>query len=179
MERNRDSDVAQMNLDRYENTDYRLTLALDGRKLQVSYVSSTLRVLQAALRDFARNVEEGEALFSDQPQPVLLADAVISDAPEIMMELYFADPEGDTPMKILSTRAFEVFMSSFGELLKRMPQRDLWGAMSSGSGGAPKFERDTDRRLNELRTELRHFRRAVLMHQSRAIAFDGDQLEIE
>ena len=66
-------------------------------------------------------------------------------------------------MPELSARAFEMFMAGFGKLLKRMPQRDLWGAMSSGSG-APRSETETDRRLNELRTELRHFGRAVLRH---------------
>ena len=158
-------------------TEYRLTLSLDATSLPVSYVSSTLRVIQAALRDFARGVEGGESLFGGQPQPVLLLDAVTSGGPELVFELYFADPEDDAPMPELSARAFEMFMAGFGKLLKRMPQRDLWGAMSSGSG-APRSETETDRRLNELRTELRHFGRAVLRHGGRSISFDGDQLEI-
>ena len=158
-------------------TGYRLTLALDATNLPVSYVSSTLRVIQAALRDFARGVEGGESLFGGQPQPVLLLDAVTSDGPELVFELYFADPEDDAPMPELSARAFEMFMAGFGKLLKRMPQRDLWGAMSSGSG-APRSETETDRRLNELRTELRHFGQAVLRYHGRSITFDGDQLEI-
>jgi len=164
--------------DSENRTEYRLTLALDANSLPVSYVSSTLRVIQAALRDFARGVEGGESLFGGQPQPVLLLDAVTSGGTEIVFELYFADPEDDTPMPELSARAFEAFMANFGKLLKRTPQRDLWGAMSSGSG-APRSETESDRRLNELRTELRHFRRAVLRHGGRSIAFDGDQLEID
>ena len=156
---------------------YKLTLALDGKRLPVSYVSSTLRVLQAALRDLARGVEGGESLFGGHPQPALLMDSA-PDEREMVVELYFAAPEDDTPMPQLSARAFESFMASFGNLLKRMPQRDLWGSMSGGSG-APKFESETDRRLNELRMELRHFRRAALKHKNRSITFDGDQLEIE
>lgn len=167
-----------MTADSEKRTEYRLTLALDANSLPVSYVSSTLRVIQAALRDFARGVEGGESLFGGQPQPVLLLDAVTSGETEIVLELYFADPEDDTPMPELSARAFEAFMANFGKLLKRMPQRDLWGAMSSGSG-APRSDTESDRRLNELRTELRHFGRAVLRHGGRSIAFDGDQLEIE
>ncbi len=143
----------------------------------MSYVSSTLRVLQAALRDFARGVEGGESLFGGHPQPALLLDSA-SNEREVVVELYFADPEDDAPMRELSARAFAVFMAGFGKLLKRMPQRDLWGTMSSGSG-APRFESETDRRLNELRAELRRFRRARLQHGSRSITFDGDQLEIE
>lgn len=166
-----------MAADSENRTEYRLTLALDANSLPVSYVSSTLRVIQAALRDFARGVEGGESLFGGQPQPVLLLDAVTSGETEIVFELYFADPEDDTPMPELSAQAFEIFMVGFGKLLKRMPQRDLWGAMSSGSG-APRFDTESDRRLNELRTELRHFGRALLRHGGRSITFDGDQLEI-
>lgn len=146
--------------------------------MPVSYVSSTLRVMQAALRDFARSVEGGEALFGGQPQPVLLLDAATTNESDLVFELYFADPDDEAPMPKLSMKAFEVFIVSFGKMLKRMPQRDLWGVMSSGSG-APRFETETDRRLNELRTELRHFGRAVLRHGGRSIAFDGDQMEIE
>ena len=158
--------------------DYRITLVLDAESLPVSYVSSTLRVIQAALRDFARSVEGGEALFGGQPQPVLLLDATTSGESDLVFELYFADPDDEAPMSKLSAQAFEAFIVSFGKMLKRMPQRDLWGVMSSGSG-APRFDNETDRRLNELRTELRHFGRAVLRHGTRSITFDGDQLEIE
>ena len=167
-----------MTSDRVEQTEYRITLVLDAESLPVSYVSSTLRVIQAALRDFARSVEGGEALFGGQPQPVLLLDAVTSDAPDLAFELYFADPDNEAPMTELSAQAFEAFIANFGKMLKRMPQRDLWGVMSSGSG-APRFDTETDRRLNELRTELRHFGRAVLIYRTRSITFDGDQLEIE
>ena len=167
-----------MTSDSVGQTEYRITLALDAESLPVSYVSSTLRVMQAALRDFARSVEGGEALFGGQPQPLLLLDAAMSDESELVFRLYFADPDDDAPMPELSAQAFKAFIVSFGKMLKRMPQRDLWGVMSSGSG-APRFDNETDRRLNELRTELRHFGRAVLRHGTRSITFDGDQLEIE
>ena len=166
-----------MTSDSVGQTDYRLTLVMNAKTLPVSYVSSTLRVMQAALRDSARSVEGGESLFGGQPQPVLLLDAVTSDKSEVVLELYFADPADDAPMRDLSAQAFKLFIVNFGKMLKRMPQRDLWGVMSSGSG-APRFDTETNRRLNELRTELRHFRRAVLRHGRRSITFDGDQLEI-
>ena len=36
-----------------------------------------------------------------------------------------------------------------------------------------------DRRLDELRVELRHFRGATLRHGARLITFDGDRVDIE
>ena len=166
-----------MTTDSPGQTDYRLTLALDAESLPVSYVSSTLRVIQVALRDFARSVEGGESLFGGQPQPVLLLDTSPFDGSELVFELYFADPDDDTPMPDLSAQAFDVFIVNFGKMLKQMPQRDLWGARSSGSG-MPRLQTETDRRLNELRAELRHFRLAALKYGGHSITFDGDQLEI-
>ena len=166
-----------MTSDSVATSQYRLILLVESRALPVSYVSRTLRVIQAAVREVARGVEDGGEMFEGQPQPSLLLDVTVPNESEIELSLYFADPADDAPMRDLSAQAFKLFIVNFGKMLKRMPQRDLWGVMSSGSG-APRFDTETNRRLNELRTELRHFRRAVLRHGRRSITFDGDQLEI-
>ncbi len=155
----------------------KLLLTVEARALPVSYVSSTLRVIQAALREVARSVEEGGSLFDGQPQPVLLLDATTSAASELAFYLYFADPVDDTPMPDLSARAFAAFMAEFGKMLKKMPQRGLWGRMARRSPPRA-FESESARRLDELRVELRHFRKASLRHGDRSITFDGDQMEI-
>ena len=164
--------------DRVATSEYRLLLVVESRALPVSYVSRTLRVIQAAVREVAKGVEEGGAMFEGQPQPSLLLDITIPNETEIEFSLYFADPADDTPMPELSTRAFEPFMEEFGELLKQMPQRGLWGRMARQTG-SHRLLTEASRRLDELRVELRHFRKAVLVHRSRSITFDGDQMEIE
>ena len=158
-------------------TDYRLLLVVDAGALQVSYVSRTLRVLQAAVREIARSAEDGGSLFESQPQPALLLDASTSGESDLTFSLYFADPVDDTPMLELSTQAFAPFLEEFGRVLKRMPQRGLWGRMARRSD-SPRFTSEVARRLDELRVELRHFRRAKLTHRSRSITFNGDQMEI-
>lgn len=159
-------------------SDYRLLLTVEARALPVSYVSRTLRVLQAAVREVARGVDEGGALFDSQPQPALLLDAETSGDSELGFSLYFADPVDDTPMPDLSSGAFAPFMVEFAKVLKRMPQRGLWGRMARRS--APRnFDSEAARRLDELRVELRHFGKASLRHGHRSITFDGDQMEIE
>ena len=164
--------------ERVATSEYRLLLVVESRALPVSYVSRTLRVIQAAVREVAKGVEEGGAMFEGQPQPSLLLDITIPNETEIEFSLYFADPADDTPMPELSTRAFEPFMEEFGELLKQMPQRGLWGRMARQTG-SHRLLTEASRRLDELRVELRHFRQAVLKHRSRSITFDGDQMEIE
>ncbi len=166
-----------MPTDSVATSEYRLFLVVESRALPVSYVSRTLRVIQAAVREVARGVEDGGEMFEGQPQPSLLLDIKVPNETEIEFSLYFADPADDTPMPELSTRAFEPFMEEFGDLLKQMPQRGLWGRMARQSA-ASRFQTEAARRLDELRVELRHFRKAVLTHRSRSITFDGDQMEI-
>ena len=156
----------------------KLQIELNSDGLQVSYVSSMLRVLQAAVRDVARGVDDdAHALFESQPQPVLLLSTEVEDG-SLYMNVFFAEPVRSTPMVELSTQAFEPFMVKFGNLLKLLPQPGLWGRMARRSGPSS-IETETDRRLDELRVELRHFSRAILRFGHRTISFDGDQLEIE
>ena len=158
--------------------DFRLFLTVETRAIPVSYVSRTLRVLQAAVREVARGVEDAGELFESQPSPSLLLDAETTADGKLVFSLYFADPSDDAPMRELSTRAFAPFMSAFGDALKRMPQRGLWGRMARQSGSS-RFQSETDRRLDELRVELRHFQGATLRHGARLVTFDGDRVEIE
>ncbi|MDP6453231.1 MAG: hypothetical protein QF898_07980 [SAR202 cluster bacterium] len=154
-----------------------LVITLDSGNLQVSYVSSMLRVLQAAVRDVARSVDDARDLFEGQPQPVLLLSTEV-DGPDLNLHIFFADPNNSTPMLDVSAQAFDPFMVKFGNLLKLLPQPGLWGRMARRSGPSH-IETETDRRLDELRVELRHFTKATLRFGDRSIAFDGDQLVIE
>ena len=164
--------------DSVATSEYRLVLVVESRALPVSYVSRTLRVIQAAVREVARGIEDGGEMFEGQPQPSLLLDIAVPNESEIEFSIYFADPADDAPMPELSTRAFDPFMEEFGEILKQMPQRGLWGRMARQTG-SHRLQTEAARRLDELRVELRHFRKAVLTHRSRSITFDGDQMEIK
>ena len=155
----------------------KLQIALNSDDLPVSYVSSMLRVLQAAVREIARGVGDARALFEGQPQPVLLLSTEV-DGGSLYLKIYFADPINAAPMLELSAQAFEPFMVQFGNLLKMLPQPGLWGRTARGSGPS-NIKTETDRRLDELRVELRHFSRATLRFGNRSISFVGDQLEIE
>ena len=163
--------------DSVATSEYRLVLVVESRALPVSYVSRTLRVIQAAVREVARGIEDGGEMFERQPQPSLLLDIAVPSESEIEFSIYFADPADDAPMPELSTRAFDPFMEEFGEMLKQMPQRGLWGRMARQTG-SHRLQTEAARRLDELRVELRHFRKAILTHRSRSITFDSDQMEI-
>ena len=158
--------------------DYRLSLILGADSLSVSGVSSTLRAIQAAAREFARSAAGGDALFEGQPQPALVLDVAPASDGRVAFVLYFADPATGAAMPDLSAGAFEAFMSEFAAALKRLPQRGLWGR-TARSYGPRRFESEEARRLDELRVEIRRFGSAALMYANRSITFDGDQMEID
>jgi len=159
------------------NNTQMLEMALDSSNLPVSYLSSILRVTQAAVREVARTTEATRQAFSQQPQPVLMASTHTSDD-QLVLSFVFADPIDSTAMTELSASVFAVFMDRFAELLKGLPQRGLWGASSRGSRRR-RYETDLEKRMDQLRAELRRFAHARLSFDNRSIQFDGDRLEID
>ena len=154
-----------------------LVIELDSRGLPVSYVSSMLRVVQAAVREVARGVEEFRPLFEQPRSPLLLLSAEVAEG-KLSLSVSFAEPGDSAPMPDLSAQAFELFMERFARLLEDTTQLGLWGQMAKGAGPR-QFDSEVDRRLSELRTELRHFGSARVSYGGRIIAFDGDRMRID
>lgn len=153
-----------------------LEIGLDSCQLPVSYLSSLLRVVQAALREVARSADDTRQPFSQAPQPVLNLSAQVVGG-DLVLRFSFADPLDSTPMPRLSERTFESFFEGFRQLLKGLPQPGLWGR---SVGGAHRRRHDSEfaRRMDEVRLELRRFRRARLCFRSHTILIEGDRVEI-
>ena len=77
----------------------------------------------------------------------------------------------------LSSLTFNAFFEQFVQLLKDLPQRGLWGE-SVGGGQRRSYTSDVERRLDEVRLELKRFPRARLTLDRRSITFEGDRMEI-
>ncbi len=154
----------------------RLEFALDGTGLPVSNLSSILRVLQATLREVARNTEETRERFASQPQPVLQL-SISAAGGDMVMEFHFADPSDSAAMTQLSERAFAEFVDRLAQFIKRLPQRGLWGESLAGSQ-TRSYESELDRRLDELRMELRRLPRAKLTFDRQTISIEGDRVEM-
>lgn len=154
-----------------------LLIELDSRGLRVSYVSSMLRVVQAAIREVARGIEEFRPLFEQSRSPPLLLSAEVAEG-KLSLSVSFAEPGDSAPMPDLSARAFELFMERFVRLLEDTTQLGLWGQLVRGAGPR-QFDSEVDRRLSELRTELRHFGSARVSFGGRTITFDGDRMQID
>ena len=153
-----------------------LEIAVDSRHLPVSYLSSLLRVVQAALREVARRADDTRDLFEQQPQPVLHL-AVGHMEEELTLHFSFADPVDSSPLPQLSSVAFNAFVDQFTELLKGLPQRGLWGE-SVGGARAGRYDSEVYRRLDQVRLEMRRFSKARLSFGRQTISFEGDRMEI-
>ena len=164
-----------MSADRHE-TEGLLEVSLGRREWSVSALSSLLRVLQAALREFARSTDRTRELFIDPSRPLLRASAeILGD--DLVLSFSFEVSGEPGASDELSRLAFDQLMSGLSEFIKVLPQRGLWGETVASPGG-PRHESTTARRLDELRMELRRFPRVRLRHGSRSIQFEGDRMEI-
>lgn len=153
-----------------------LRVCLEPEGLPVSYLSSMLRVFQAALRETARSDEATRPAFEGRPQPLLQVVRVSLDRC-LVLHMAFVDPLSAQPMPQVSARAFREFLGRFSRFLMSMPQPGLWGRSLRGPTRRQP-EDALERRMDRLRIELRHFRRVTLAYGERAIAVEGDRVEI-
>ena len=154
-----------------------LEIALGSGKLAVSNLSSLLRVVQAALREVARGSDDTRVPFSQQPRPMLYLSTRIAQG-EVVLGFTFAGTRDSKAMSQLSERVFSLFVERFGQFIKELPQRGLWGE-SVASGRQRQYESEVTRRLDQLRMELRRFPRARLKFDRQTILFEGDRMEIQ
>ena len=115
--------------------------------------------------------------MSQQPQPVLHVSASNKDD-DLILHFAFADPPDSQPLPELSSPTFDAFVEQLGELIKGLPQRNLWGE-SVGGPGRGSLESEVARRLDQLRLELQRFPRARLSFNRHTITFEGGRMEIE
>ena len=160
-----------------DSSDYRLLLTVRSDTLRVSHVSSTLRVIQAAVREVAKSIDEISPLFEGESQPILLVDTSVSAGHGLTLSFYFADSK-DAPLPEISEQALGAFMEEFTKALASRSQLGLWGRMPLGSRSSG-LESDIARRLDDLKMFLRRFGNASLKLGERSITFDGDTLLIE
>ena len=144
--------------------------------MTVSYLSSLLRVVQAAIREVARGSQNTRQMLDDSPQPQLVLSKVAADA-GLTLFFTFAHPIDSTPLDELSAQTFEAFLRGFGEFVRGLPQPSLWGgAAPRPSQGAP--ESELERRLDQVYRELRRSRRATMGFGGRTVEIEGERMEI-
>ena len=166
-----------MAAERQETSDFQgLEITVDSSNLPVSGLSSLLRVVQAALREVARGDEATREQLSERPQPTLHLSATTDEA-NLTLRLTFADPTDRTPLLDLSTATFRAFLSQLRRLVEKIPQRDLWGE-AVGGPSIGESHSDAEKRIDQVRQELRRLPKAKLTFEGQSVTFEGDRMEI-
>ena len=153
-----------------------LVVELHDTSIPVSYLSSLLRVLQAALREIALNDAQTREQFSTRPQPVLVMPDV-SRIEALVLSFSFVHPIKGTTMDSLSSSTFDSFLDHLGKFIVGLPQPGLWGGAARRSPQEP-FESELDRRMDQIYAELRRTSKVVLRFQTRSLEIEGDQMVI-
>ena len=153
-----------------------LEIVLDSGYLSVSNFSSLLRVLQAALRVVARDVDPASDPFAQPPYPVLRLLPVTGDD-GLILKLAFFDPLDSNTLDDLCKRTFTLFLERLSEFIKRLPQRGLWGESVAGAQ-VRLGDSEVTKRLDQMRIELRRLGRTHVRFAGRTVTFDGDRVEM-
>ncbi len=152
-----------------------LTIEIAERTVSVSYLSSLLRVVQAALREVALDTGGAREHFEKRPQPLLVMPAP-AGGDSIAMSFVFVDPQNGNPMEGLSAATFGSFLDRLQGYVTSLPQPSLFG----GASRRPTREAasEVERRMDQVYAELRRASRVTLRHGGRSLGFEGDRLEI-
>ena len=153
-----------------------LAIELEPSPISASYLSSLLRVVQAALREVALREEGARQQFDRRPRPILLLSRLATDG-HLTLEFTFADPRDGKPLGHLSSQAFAAFLEQFSEFIRGLPQPSLWGGAASRPPRRP-FESELMRRMDQVHRELRRSSKAVMRFQGRTIEIEGNRMEI-
>ena len=152
-----------------------LSIEIAQATVSVSYMSSLLRVVQAALREVALDTAGSREHFESRPQP-LLAMPAPAGGDSIALSFVFVDPQDGSPMDELSAATFGSFLDRLQSYVTSLPQPSLFG----GASRRPTREADTEveRRMDQVYAELRRASMVTLRHGGRSLGIEGDRLEV-
>ena len=154
---------------------YVLSIEIAQATVSVSYMSSLLRVVQAAVREVALDTGGAREHFEGKPQP-LLAMPAPAGGDSIAMSFVFVDPQDGSPMDELSAATFGSFLDRLQSYVTSLPQPSLFGGASRRP--ARDASTEVERRMDQVYAEVRRASRVTLRHAGRSLVIEGDRLEV-
>ena len=165
----RDEEIEQQN-------QYYLSVEFDASSISVSYASSLLRVIQAALRELALDNADTRSNFDRQPSPILVL-SIPRDPGLLKLHFNFVNPVDSTHLGNLSFQVFNLFLDSLGGFVMSLPQPGLWGGAARRSAQTSSRSAIIDR-MDQVYVELRRSPKITLRFQDRSIEIEGDRMEM-
>jgi len=143
--------------------------------IAVSYLSSLLRIVQAALRETAFASNHINSSIGNQP--ILLAS--LSEKNEkLSIHLSFSDPKTNKNLDTLSKEIFQNFFQDFSNYVKTLPQPSLWGPKSSIKNTKKLTPSTLEHRLEGVYRELKRIPKSKISLNSKTISIEGFNLQL-
>ena len=152
-----------------------MIIEIQPTPVPVSYLSSLLRIIQAAVRETAFSSNHIDP--SERHQPILLASLSEEDT-KLLIEFSFTDPKTTEHLDILSKSIFQEFFHNFGEYIKTLPQPSLWGPKSSieTKKTVPSV---LQKRLSEVYREMKRISKSKITVNSKSVSIEGFNLQLD
>ena len=152
-----------------------MIIEIQPTPVPVSYLSSLLRIIQAAVRETAFSSNHIDP--SESHQPILLASLSEEDT-KLLIEFSFTDPKTTEHLDILSKSIFQEFFHNFGEHIKTLPQPSLWGPKSSieTKKTVPSV---LEKRLSEVYREMKRISKSKITVNSKSVSIEGFNLQLD
>ena len=154
----------------------KLSLYIYEKDLSVSYISSLLRTLQAAIREIAISDGVIQNDFNEEKKHTLVISNLDFDI-AFKFEMIFIDVLERKVNENLSKKVFNKFVLEFIAFIRTLPHPGLWGDASPKLWD-PKSKSDVEIRMYQVYRELKRCSKVIIESGSKKIEIDGERLQL-
>ena len=155
---------------------YKLNILIYEKDLSVSYISSLLRTLQAAIREIAISDPSVQNSFNEEKKHILVISNLMFDV-SFKFEMIFIDVVERKFNENLSRHVFDKFVLEFISFVRTLPQPGLWGEASPKLWNS-NAKSDIEIRMYQVYRELKRCTKVIIESGGKKIEIDGERLQL-
>jgi len=155
---------------------YKLNILIYEKDLSVSYISSLLRTLQAAIREIAISDPSVQNSFNEEKKHILVISNLMFDV-SFKFEMIFVDVVERKFNENLSRHVFDKFVLEFISFVRTLPQPGLWGEASPKLWNS-NAKSDIEIRMYQVYRELKRCTKVIIESGGKKIEIDGERLQL-
>ena len=159
-----------------DKSQHKLNMHIYDKNLSVSYISSLLRTLQAAIREIAISDATVQSSFNNEQKPILVISNIAFQG-AFKFELIFIDGVERKFNENLSRHLFDKFVAEFITFVRTLPQPGLWGDASSKLWDS-NAKSDIEIRMYQVYRELKRCTNVIIESGAKKIEIDGERLQL-
>ena len=159
-----------------DESKHKLNILIYEKDLSVSYISSLLRTLQAAIREIAISDPSVQNSFNEGGKHILVISNLMFDV-SFKFEMIFIDVVERKFNENLSRHVFDKFVLEFISFVRTLPQPGLWGDASPKLWDA-NSKSNIEIRMYQVYRELKRCTKVIIESCGKKIEIDGERLQL-